>query len=236
MNRSLSLLFRGWHCLNITVQWSQWAKGNRDFHYELILDKHPWRCLVPVIPEFQNKDKCLKWFLTLAGVFFWEESILVCKGPGWLFPTFLSFFLFFFSFINLFTLQYIIGFTIHWHESAMGVHVFPIPNALPTSLPIPSLWVIPEHPVSCIEPGLAIHFTCNNLHVSIPFSHIILPSPSPRESKRLFYTSVSLLLSHIQDYHYHLSKFHIYALVYYIGVFFLAYFTLYNRLQFHPPH
>ena len=45
------------------------------------------------------------------------------------------------------------------------------------------------------------------------------PPPSPTESKRLFYTSVSLLLSRIQDYHYHLSKFHIYALVYCIGDF-----------------
>ena len=45
------------------------------------------------------------------------------------------------------------------------------------------------------------------------------PPPSPIESKRLFYTSVSLLLSRIQGYHYHLSKFHIYALVYCIGVF-----------------
>ena len=45
------------------------------------------------------------------------------------------------------------------------------------------------------------------------------PSPSPTESKRLFYTSLSLLLSLIQGYHYHLSKFHIYALVYCIGVF-----------------
>ena len=29
---------------------------------------------------------------------------------------------FFFSFIYLFTLQCCIGFAIHWHESAMGVH------------------------------------------------------------------------------------------------------------------
>ena len=49
------------------------------------------------------------------------------------------------------------------------------------------------------------------------FISLTVPSPSPTESKRLFYTSVSLLLSHIQGYHYHLSKFHIYALVYCIG-------------------
>ena len=40
-------------------------------------------------------------------------------------------------------------------------------------------------------------------------SQIIPPSPSPTESKRLFYTSVSFLLSHLQGYRYHLSKFHI---------------------------
>src|SRR5574340_878061 len=56
--------------------------------------------------------------------------------------------------------------------------------------------------------------------VSMPFSQIIPPSPPPPpQSKRLFYTSVSLLLSRIQGYHYHLSKLHIYDLVYCIGVF-----------------
>ena len=75
----------------------------------------------------------------------------------------------------------------------------------------------PKHPVSCIEPGLAICFIYDILHVSMPFSQLIPPSPSPTESKRLFYTSVSLLLSRVQGYRYHLSKFHIYALVYCIG-------------------
>ena len=74
----------------------------------------------------------------------------------------------------------------------------------------------PKHPVSCIEPGLTTRFIYGIIHVSMPFSQIIPPSPSPTESKKLFYTSVSLLLFRIQGYCYHLSKFHIYVLVYYL--------------------
>ena len=46
---------------------------------------------------------------------------------------------------RLLTLQYCSGFAIHWPESAMGVHMIPILSPPPTSLPIPSLWVIPVH-------------------------------------------------------------------------------------------
>ena len=77
----------------------------------------------------------------------------------------------------------------------------------------------PKQPVSCFKPGLATRFIYDIIHVSMPFSQIIPPFPSPTESKGLFYTYVSLLLSCIQGYHYHLSKFHIYALVYCIGAF-----------------
>ena len=75
----------------------------------------------------------------------------------------------------------------------------------------------PKHPVSCIKHRLAIHFLHDSIHVSMPFSQIIPPSPS--ESKSPFYTSVSLLLSRIQGHHYHHSKFRIYVSVYCIGVF-----------------
>ena len=50
----------------------------------------------------------------------------------------------------------------------------------------------PKHPVSCIEPGLASRFIHDILHVSMSFSQIFPPSPSPTESIRLFYTSASL--------------------------------------------
>ena len=89
------------------------------------------------------------------------------------------------------------GFVIHWHESAMDLHVFPIPIPPPTSLYTRSLWVFPVHQVrtlvSCIQSGLVICFTIDNIHVFMLFFRYIPPSPSPTESKSLFFTSVSLL-------------------------------------------
>ena len=130
---------------------------------------------------------------------------------------------FFYYYYFFFTLQYCIGFARHQHASTTGVHVFPILNPPPTSLLIPSLWVIPVHQpqASCIlhrtwtgDLFLIWYYTCFN--AILPNHH---PPPSPTESKRLFHTSVSLLLSHIYGYRYHLSKFHICAFHIYIGVF-----------------
>ena len=131
-------------------------------------------------------------------------------SPSCVFFFFLFFFfsLFFFHlfFISwrLIILQYCSGFSIHWHESAMDLHVFPIPILPPASLPIPSLWVFPVHQpwalVSCIQPGLVICFTLDSILVSILFSLNIPLSPSPTESQSLFCTSVSLFLFCILDY------------------------------------
>ena len=121
-----------------------------------------------------------------------------------------------------FTVLYWFCHTSTWiHQGCTRVpHPEPPSHLPPHPIPLghPSA-PVPEYPVSCIEPGLAIRFLYDNIHVSMPLSQIIPPSPSPTESKRLFYTSVSLLLSRIQGYPYHLSKFHIYVLVYCIGVF-----------------
>ena len=111
-----------------------------------------------------------------------------------------------------------------------------LPPSTPYHLSGSSPCTSPKHPVSCIKHRLAIRILPDSIHVSMLFSQIIPPSPSPTESKSRFCTSVSLLLSHIEGYHYHLSIFHIYVLVYCVGVFLFGYFTLYNRLQFHPPH
>ena len=107
----------------------------------------------------------------------------------------------------------------------------PLPSSTPYHLSGSSLCTSPKHPVSCIEHRLALRYLHDSIHVSKPFSQIIPPSPSPSESKSPFYASVSLLLFHIQGYHYYLSKFHIYVLVYCIGVF-----LIYTAFSIHTQY
>ena len=120
---------------------------------------------------------------------------------------------------RLITLQYCIGFATHQHESATGVHLFPI---LSPASHLPPRTIPLGHPSA---PALRILFHASNLDWRF-FSHMILymfqcHSPNhptlalSHRVQKLFYTSVSVLLSCIQCYCYHLSKFHIYVIILY---------------------
>ena len=98
---------------------------------------------------------------------------------------------------RLITLQYCSGFchTLTWisHECTC----VPYPEPPSPSLPILSLRVVPVHwlwvPCFIHQTWTGDLFTYGNIHVSVLFSQIIPPSPSPRVQK--FFISVSLLLS-----------------------------------------
>ena len=118
-----------------------------------------------------------------------KASILQCS----------AFFFFFLNFILFFNFTILYCFALYRNESATGIHVFPILNPLLPPFPYhpsgSSQCTSPKHPVLCIESGLATRFIYDIIHISMPFSQIIPPSPSPTESKRLFYTSLSLYMT-----------------------------------------
>ena len=131
-------------------------------------------------------------------------------------------------FINLFKLEVNYFTMLWWFLPYIEMNQPRVYMCPPSWTPLPpspshpsglSLYTSFECPVSCIELGLVIYFTYGNIHISMLFSQIIPPSPSPTE-KSLFFTFVSLLLSHIEGHHCYLSKFHIYVLIYCVGVSF----------------
>jgi len=123
-----------------------------------------------------------------------------------LFPLFF-FFLYKFIYFNcrLITLQFCIGFAIHQHESATDIYMFPILNPPPTSLPIPSLWVVPVHQPQASSiihrtwTGDSFHMILYMFQCHFPKSSHPLPlSQSPKDCSirlclfAIFHTGLSL--------------------------------------------
>ena len=115
-----------------------------------------------------------------------------------LFVWFEDFFLILFYFL---TLQYCISFAIYENESATGIHVFPILNPPPSSLPIPSLWVIPLHQP---QASSIVHRTWTGDSFRIwyftYFNAVLANHPtlslSHRVKKTVLYISVSFAVSY----------------------------------------
>ena len=109
---------------------------------------------------------------------------------------------FFFKFYFIFkTLQYCIGFAKYRTESTTGIPVFPILNPPPSSLPVPSLWVIPVHKP---QESSIVHrtWTGDLFHIwYYTYFNAILPnhptlSLSHRVQKTVLYISVSFAVSY----------------------------------------
>ena len=112
--------------------------------------------------------------------------------------SFSSTYLFLFYILNL---QYCIGFATYQHESTTGIHVFPILNSPPCSLPVPSLWVIPVHQ---LQASSIVHrtWTGDSFHIwyYTCFNAILQNHPtlflSHRVQKTVLYISVSFAVSY----------------------------------------
>ena len=148
-----------------------------------------------------------------------------------------------FLFLLYFTLQYCIGFAIPWHESTTGVYKLPILNPPPTSH-LPPHIISLDHPHA---PAPSILYPVSNIDWHFIYYMIVYmfqghspksshPLPLPQSPK---VHSIHLCLFCYLAYRVIITMFlnSIYMCQYTVLVFFfLAYFTLYNWLKFHPPH
>ena len=138
--------------------------------------------------------------------------------------------------------QYCGGFfAIYWYESAMGIHVSPHPETLYHFLPYPIPLDCPRAlALSALFHALNLHWS-SVLHMAIyMFQWYFLKSSHPHllpQSLKVY--SLQLCFLWCLAYRVIVTMFLNYVYMHWYTVLmflFLAYFTLYNRLQFHPHH
>ena len=145
------------------------------------MDRGAWRATVPGVAKSQTR---LSWHATRC-----------------LFGVFLSYL--FISFWKLITLQYCIGFAIHWHDSATGVHMFPILNLPPHLPPHPIPLGHPSAPApSTLSHELNLDWRFVSHTVNTCFNAILPNHPtlglSHRVQKTVLYICVSFAVSHTE--------------------------------------
>ena len=122
-------------------------------------------------------------------------------------------------------------------------YIYPhIPSllSLPPTLPISPLQVFTKHgsdlPVLCSPFPLAIYFTFGSVYMSVLLSHDVPASPSPpcpqvrSQCLHLYSCPATRFISTIFLDSTYMCQHKVFVFL------FLTYFTLYDRLQIHPPH
>ena len=145
---------------------------------------------------------------------------------------------------NCFTM--LCQFLLYNKVNQLYVYIYPhIPCLLrlPSTLPIPPLQEVTKHqadfPVQCSCFPLVISFTFGSVYMSVLLSHFFSAYPSPSLCPQVH--SLHLRLYSCPGPRFLRTIFlfleSIYMCQHVVFVFlFLTYFTLYDRLQVHPPH